>query len=83
MDLTQLHWYDWNRGWEGTQPGWHEHVTSSQDTTLSSKLHEEVIIWLFTHVDNPKRHCRWTRQENKIHVKFRYERDYIWFKLSW
>ena len=72
------HWYDWDKGYLGTNPGWYEHVIPNGST---QKI-KEVVLWLYEKIDNPERHCRWVRLENEIRVKFRHEKDYLWFSLS-
>lgn len=71
------------KGWEATQPGWYEHtiyVESSHRTVLK---YFEIIDWLYTKLDNCEKHCRWIYHGNYLRFKFRYEREYIWFKLRW
>ena len=85
MDLNPYlpnHWYDSGRGWDETNPGWYCHSAFAQNNLAGQKLHIEVLDWIHKNVDNPKRHCRWARIGNEVSVKFRYERDYFWFKLS-
>ena len=79
MSRIQEHWYDWNKGWDATHPGWH-----AIDINMGTKnYHIEMIEWMYENLDNPDRHCVWTRAMSVSSFKFRYERDYIWFKLSW
>jgi len=73
------HYYDYERGWEGTNPGWYQ----ASSRIENSDEHIEVVEWLYKNIDNPERHCRWTRILNESIVKFRYERDYIHFRLRW
>lgn len=76
--------YDWTRGWEDDHPFWYRHDVNAQDSqnqTQLDLLHKEVVTWLYQNIDNPERHCRWTRQVLTISVKFRHEKDYLWFKL--
>ena len=73
--------YDWVRGWEDDHPYWHQHELVAQTQTGADKLQQEVVFWLYKTIDKPERHCRWTRQGLTISVKFRYEKDYLWFKL--
>ena len=92
MGIDDIHnYYDTQRGWEGTNPGWYEvilHVTDSDATYIR---YRDTIEWLKDNISGYKKHCRWyyghtvsvhyTKPELKY--KFRYERDYIWFKLTW
>ena len=81
--------YDVVRGWENTKIGWHEAIVHMGNDGDVLKKHFEIIDWLKDHVDNYEKHCRWnfrqsdTTMDAKMDVKFRYERDYIWFKLTW
>lgn len=75
--------YDHRRGYENTNPGWHEHRVyydwidaKSFDTTI-----QNVVQWLYANIDKPERHCCWAINDDHIAVKFRHERDAIWFKL--
>ena len=82
MEL-KLHkeYYDWTRGWDDDHPFWHIHDIVTHNQTELDLVHKEVVLWLYKNIDNPQRHCRWTRQVLTISVKFRYERDCVWFKL--
>ena len=73
------HWYDWNKGYENTNPGWYSvtiHTKSNDD-------HAEMVTWLSENIDMPERHCVWMKSFYESHFKFRYERDYILFRLRW
>ena len=79
MSRIQEHWYDWNKGWDATHPGWY-----AIDINMGTKnYHMEMIEWMYQNLDNPERHSVWTKIMNVSSFKFRYERDYIWFKLTW
>jgi hypothetical protein len=73
-----LNYYDYQKGYINTNPGWYEHTVYSE----SHYTHLEIVEWLYTNIDNPERHCRWCRFDSKMCVKFRYEKDYLWFSLS-
>jgi hypothetical protein len=73
--------YDWTRGWDDDHPYWYQHGVLAQNQTELDKMHQEIVHWLYKNIDNPERHCRWTRQVLAISVKFRHEKDYLWFKL--
>jgi hypothetical protein len=80
MDITYVpHYYDYERGWEGTNPGWYQAIARVENMDE----HLVIVEWLHKNIDNPERHCRWTRTLNESIVKFRYERDYIHFRLRW
>lgn len=74
--------YDWVRGWDDDHPFWYTHTLSAQTQTDVDKLHREVVVWLYQNIDNPERHCRWIRQKLDVSVKFRHEKDFLWFTLS-
>ena len=74
-----FNYYDGDKGWEETNPGWHE-VTIH---TNSPDKHSEILKWLYNKVDKVERHARWAWYENHSKFKFRYERDYIMFTLTW
>ena len=77
-DAVVFNYYDYNKGWEQTNPGWHE------IEVLSGPLkHTEMVSWLYDHVDGTERHTRWIRFAESSGFKFRYERDYIMFTLRW
>lgn len=78
IDMRQ-DWYDWEKGYENTNVGWYEHIVHSEST----QTHDEVILWLYKNIGNPIRHCRWVRLKSEVRVKFRHERDYLLFALSW
>lgn len=73
-----LNYYDHQKGWEYTNSGWYQHIVY----TDSIKTHKQAIQWLYDNLDNPEKHCRWRRFEDKLCVKFRYEKNYLWFCLS-
>lgn len=73
--------YDWTRGWDDDHPYWYTHDVVTQNQNETDNLHKEVVLWLYKNIDNPERHCRWTRQGLTISVKFRHEKDCLWFKL--
>jgi hypothetical protein len=43
----------------------------------------EILDWIRDNIDMPYRHSRWRWYEFYVEVKFRYEKDYIMFKLRW
>lgn len=82
MDSEQYlreYWYDFERGYDNTNPGWYEvtvHTNNNSD-------HKEMVTWLFENIDLPERHCNWVKHHYVSKFKFRYERDYIYFRLRW
>jgi hypothetical protein len=78
--------YDGERGWLETTPGWHEvrvNYLGHVNWIAIQEKHDEVITWLYANIDKCERHCRWNVTPQGTRVKFRYERDYIWFNLTW
>jgi|APFre7841882654_1041346.scaffolds.fasta_scaffold292112_1 hypothetical protein len=75
--------------WQETKPGWYEAVVIHNGTTYQAqhRKHDEVVQWLYDNIDMCERHCRWavdpSNNPNATRVKFRYEKDYMWFKLRW
>lgn len=83
MDVNDYpkNYFNYERGWAHTNPGWYE-VTVKNGGTYS-KIHDSCIEWLYNNIDNPERHVRWVSFLDKSIFRFRYERDYIWFRLAW
>lgn len=77
-DISYLY-YDHVKGWAGTNPGWHE----VNKYPVSDKNYEEMVEWMYESLDNVEKHARWFLYDKNASFKFRYERDYIWFKLRW
>ncbi len=77
------------KGWEHTNPGWHEftitntHFDGWHSTVKFEEKYQEVVQWLYDHIDNCERHARWILLQESIRVKFRYEKDYAWCALRW
>ena len=74
--IERKHHYDYERGWDGTNVGWHT-------VQVNPKYHTECVNWLYNNIDNPERHCRWVSFDNASFFRFRYERDFLWFRLTW
>lgn len=75
-----------SNGWEHTKPGWYEanvYTGNEKSPRAVLILYVEIIDWLSSHIDNYEKHTRWTSEKDYIKVKFRYERDYTWFNLTW
>lgn len=75
--------YDRQKGWEHTKPGWYEvnfHIQNPRETVTR---HTEMLQWIYDNIGKCEHHCRWYYNGNYLHFKFRYERDYLWFKLRW
>lgn len=74
-----LNYFDYERGWEGTNPGWHKVDILNK----SPDKHLEMCDWLYNRIDKVERHARWAWYADYSRFKFRYERDYILFTLTW
>lgn len=75
-----LQHYD-SKGWEHTQPGWHEYEITVGETSMS-ETYDAILDWLYTRIDNCERHARWRITRGLVQLKFRHERDVILCKLS-
>lgn len=75
--------YDLAKGWEGTNPGWYELVLYVNDPPETIRKYEDSVKWLKENIHGCEKHCRWLYSGNYLKYKFRYERDYLWFKLVW
>jgi hypothetical protein len=71
--------------WETTNPGWYEVHIRLENLNMANfaKQFEPIIEWLYTRIDNPERHARWSVVQHGMSFRFRHERDYILFKLTW
>jgi hypothetical protein len=78
-DNIRYHWYDWEKGYDNTCVGWHEHIVHTE----SEETQTDIVLWLYRNIGKPERHCRWVRFHTEFRVKFRHERDYLLFALSW
>lgn len=78
-------YYDMRKGWMNDKPNWyHAKVYNQLYDFISFQEHcLEIIDWLYSELDMPERHCRWTYDCDKIEVKFRYQQHYQWFTLRW
>ena len=77
-----MHHYE-GADWNYTKPGWYEGTAYVSHPSELHNKYEEIIAWLYERIDKCERHTRWYARSNSIKVKFRYERDYEWFMLTW
>jgi len=75
-------YYDAIKGWTETNSRWYEAIIERLHVP-NPERHDQVVKWLYDNIDKCERHCRWCRTPGGTRVKFRYERDYIWFNLTW
>jgi hypothetical protein len=76
-------YYDRQKGWEGTNPGWYEvilHIEEPRETVIRFT---DMVDWIEENIHGYKKHCRWIYAGNYLKFKFRHEKDYLWFKLRW
>jgi len=69
--------YDPSKEWDDDKH-WHKVVIN-----FSPGKFPEMINWLYNNMGKPERHARWRIIDDTIQFKFRYERDYIMFTLTW
>ena len=76
--------------WVDSHPGWHElKIDTPYDKENDEPGYYKVIRWLYENVDKCERHCIWRGYDSSflvesfICIKCRYERDYLWLKLTW
>ncbi len=82
-DLPIYSYYDIQKGWENTNPGWYEFIAHIEDPRQTVLQFGDMVDWLVANIHGAKKHCRWIYRGNYLKFKFRYERDYLWFKLRW
>jgi hypothetical protein len=75
--------YDAYKGWHNTNPGWHEVAIHFHDPRESIERYVEILEWIKQNIQGYKKHSRYRYAGNYLRFKFRYERDYVWFKLTW
>lgn len=84
--MTQkLEWTDTRKNWEDVKPGWYEYqIALPEIETQASfvKWYADILEWIYEYIPNCEQHCRWMF-DDKFHIKFRYERDYLYFALRW
>jgi hypothetical protein len=78
MTRPFLH-YDQDKGWSNTNPGWY----TMSFHLLTHEKHEEIVEWMYEVLANPERHVRWFWYDYNASYRFRYEKEYVWFKLRW
>ena len=85
MVMRHEHWYDIRKGFDNDHPKWHTiTIPNHLDDFIEFGDQCGIIIeWMYTNINHVERHCRWSLQFSEFHVKFRYEKDYTWFRLTW
>lgn len=74
--------YAFNNWFKNEKTGWHKTTVLLNDKDVET-FYLDIIQWLYYNVENCTKHCRWRSHSQGIDVKFRYERDYIMFTLTW
>jgi hypothetical protein len=70
--------------WECVKPGWHEVVLYAEEPGEDVFLrYQAAVKWITDNVQGHHKHCIWMYDDYYLKCKFRYERDYLWFKLTW
>lgn len=75
------HWYD------NEKMGWHAYTITGQQENIIPK-YKNILEWLSDKIENAPRHARWCvvtdlrNEESFIKVKFRKEKDYLLFLLT-
>lgn len=83
--IVNYNWYDGEKGWELTNPGWYEKTIDVSNSTDTDGLEKymEIVEWIYAKLDNCEKHCRWKHHGHVLLFRFRYERDFTWFNLRW
>ncbi len=76
-------YYDSSKGWERTNPGWYELILHIDDPWTTVTRYGETLEWIEKNIHGYHKHCRWIYAGNYLKYKFRYEKDYMWFRLVW
>ena len=76
-------YYDRTKGWEETNPGWYEVIIYIEDPSETVDRYQKSTEWIKNNIHGYHKHTRFIYAGNYLKYKFRYERDYIWFKLTW
>jgi hypothetical protein len=78
-------YYDKRKGWENSNIGWYEHTVILSMPLKEDHFKDNPVLWL--QKQNNYKHVRFIVYDDitrvVIKVKFRYEKDYIIFKLTW
>lgn len=66
--------------------GWHTYTLEYKEGNDILELERkfvDMIMWILVNVSGAYRHARWIYRDEKVTIRFRYERDYIMFMLRW
>lgn len=78
FDLRPTHWY------ANDKVGWYTfEFTFQKYSHRYPDMYNDIVDWIYEHIDKPERHARWHINSMHIRVRFRYERDYLRFVLTW
>jgi hypothetical protein len=68
------------KDWENYKSDWYTAII----TIKSEKQFEELMIWIDKNIEAHRKHTIWSLTRNNMFtIRFRYERDYEWFVLTW
>lgn len=78
-----INYYDYNKSWDYTNPGWHEIVIHNSNMDKHLSMIKYLCENLYMDSEQFMKHCRWVKFGTESRFKFRYEKDYIMFTLYW
>ena len=77
-NLKDAHWL------ENEKMGWYQYSFEiDQYSHNYIDRYNDIVDWILVSIDKPERHVRWHINNSHIRVKFRYEKDYLRFVLTW
>lgn len=85
MEIKHLGYYNISKGWGNSNPNWHEFIIESIESSHHLWIQKVILYtnWIKDNIQKFERHSQWIVTHNKFIIRFRYERDLIWFKLTW
>jgi hypothetical protein len=63
--------------------GWSTNCNDWYLAYVNNSNYHEIVNWLYDNVQGCEKHCRWRFFHQYMEVKFRHERDFVWFNLVW
>lgn len=84
--IKKLEWGDFKKKWCDIKPGWHQYKIDPPESIAYASFvnwYADIIDWIYYNIPNCERHCRWAFEDCKFCIKFRYDRDYLFFALRW
>lgn len=74
-----VNWYNLGKGWDATNNNWYSVTVNLKDFDM----HIDILDWIYENVENAEKHMCWKFFIKESIFRFRYERDFILFKLRW